>query len=238
MQALRAVLDDRMIDPEVHALSCAARSFTGDFWFYRRTGDTLRFVLGDVSGKGLAAAILMAMIQEEIERVAGSDCDLVAAVKAIHRTLLPETDGRRFASMVIGDLSRDGRLRIVNAGHCLPIIRRANGAVELLPPTGPVVGLIDFGSWEISEHVLEPGDALVLYSDGIVEATAPDGEELGLVGLSAALGDAPSTAPELARHVLDVMRNHRRGGSFEDDSTVMTIVANGVDPGERLAIAG
>lgn len=238
MQALRPLLDDRMIEPEVHALSCAARSFTGDFWFYRRTGDTLRFVLGDVSGKGLAAAILMAMIQEEIERIAGSGCGLVAAVKAIHRTLLPETDGRRFASMVIGDLSSDGRLRIVNAGHCLPIIRRANGAVELLPPTGPVVGLMDFGSWEISDYTLDPGDALVLYSDGIVEATGPDGEELGLVGLSTALANAPSTASDLARHVLDVMRNHRNGGNFEDDSTVMTIVANAVESAARLAIAG
>lgn len=226
-----------MIEPEVHALSCAARSFTGDFWFYRQSDDKLRFVLGDVAGKGLAAALLMAMVQEEIDRVAAWNCDLLAIVRGIHRTLLPETDGRRFASLVIGDLSREGRLRIVNAGHCLPILKRADGRTELLPPTGPVVGLIDFADWEISEMVMEPGDSLILYSDGIVEATDARGEELGLVGLSAALRDAPRTATALARHVLDVMRAHRSGGAFEDDSTVMAIVTRRADAASALAVA-
>jgi sigma-B regulation protein RsbU (phosphoserine phosphatase) len=234
---LRAVFDDRVIEPEVHALSCAARSFTGDFWFYRQSDDKLRFVLGDVAGKGLAAALLMAMVQEEIDRVATSNCDLLAIVRAIHRTLLPETDGRRFASLVIGDLSREGRLRIVNAGHCLPILKRADGTTEMLPPTGPVVGMIDFADWEVSELVMEPGDSLILYSDGIVEATDATGEELGLVGLSAALREAPRTATDLARYVLDVMRAHRSGRAFEDDSTVMAIVARKPEVEPSLAAA-
>jgi sigma-B regulation protein RsbU (phosphoserine phosphatase) len=227
MQTLRAAGADRLIDAEVHALASAARSFTGDFYFYTHQPEGVRFVLGDVSGKGLDAAVLMAMIQEEIERVAGLGCDLVSIVRMLHRTLLPETGGRRFASMVIGDLSADGLLRVVNAGHCLPVLRRASGDIELLPPTGPVIGLIDFADWAVEERRLEPGDALVLYSDGIIEANSPDGEELGVLRLASELRTQRHGARAFASAVIDLLLDHRGDGRVEDDATVMAIVARG-----------
>ena len=226
MQTLRTVHDDGLIGPEVHAVARAARSFTGDFYFYAQQEKGLRFVLGDVSGKGLHAALLMAMIQEEIERVAGCEEDLVSFVRGLHEILLPETGGRKFASVVVGDLSREGRLRLVNAGHCLPALRREEGAVELLPPTGPVIGILDFGDWTVIERQLAPGDVLLLYSDGILEATSPEGEEFGTGRVAEALRTGGAGASDIVGSLLRTVGAHRGGPLPEDDSTVMAIVAS------------
>src|SRR5437763_3296138 len=120
--------------PDVFAFSRAARTFTGDFYFTHRENGLLWFTLGDVSGKGLPAAIVMAMIQEELEHritsCATAHCDPSTTMMRLHTFLRPLMDSRRFATVVIGNLRDDGLLTIANAGHPSPFIGRRDGSIE------------------------------------------------------------------------------------------------------------
>src|ERR1051326_8546373 len=131
---------------DVFAFSRAARTFTGDFYFTHREHDLLWFTLGDVSGKGLPAAIVMAMIQEELEHritsCATAHCDPSTTMMRLRPFLRPLLESRRFATVVIGNLRDDGLLTIANAGHPPPLIARRDGSIEAIDSTGPVAGLL------------------------------------------------------------------------------------------------
>ena len=211
---------------DVHAVSIPARTFTGDFWFTRRTADRLWFALGDVAGKGLPAALVMAMIQEELEQrvnsCARAGCDPSVTMKRLHDFLRPLLPRNRFATVAIGWLHDDGTLRIVNGGHCPPLVLRADGRVESIDSTGPVVGIVDGSRWTTATLTLDDGDKLLLYSDGVVEATSPAGEEFGYTRLERALPDAPASVRQIAGAVVDAVRSHA-DGARDDDLTVLVI---------------
>lgn len=206
---------------DVHAVSLPARGFTGDFFFSRRQGHTLWIALGDVAGKGLNAAVVMAMIQEELEHRIGScsrnECDPSATMSrldAFLRSILPPN---RFASAIIAQLHDSGRLRIVNAGHPPALIARRDGAIHEIGSTGPVAGLVPNGRWSSATLQLGRGDTLLLYSDGVIEAL--DGTtELGVEGLRAAFGASASgsTARAVARALLQQIDSHEK----HDDLTL------------------
>jgi serine phosphatase RsbU (regulator of sigma subunit) len=145
----------------VHAISLPARTFTGDFWFTHRTAGRLWFALGDVAGKGLPAAVVMAMIQEELEHritsCATAGCDPATTMTRLHSFLKPLLPSNRFATAVIGCLRDDGSLMVVNAGHCPPMIVRADGRIEEIDSTGPVVGIIPSSRWHSTTVALSPG---------------------------------------------------------------------------------
>lgn len=189
---------------DVHAVSRPARMFTGDFYFTHRHGDRLWFAHGDVAGKGLPAAIVMSMIQEEIEhRIAAcaeASCDPAATMLRLNEFLVPLLPSNRFATTVIGFLCDDGELTVANAGHCPPLVRRANGPIEAIGSTGPVIGILPNSSWTSVTTRLQPGDALVLYSDGVMEAEV-DGIELGVQGIMQRVSRG-GTASEIASSVL------------------------------------
>ncbi|HEX2834291.1 MAG TPA: PP2C family protein-serine/threonine phosphatase [Thermoanaerobaculia bacterium] len=172
----------------IEAVSRPARTFTGDFYFTHRAKDRLWFAQGDVAGKGLPAAVVMAMIQEELEerivRCARTACDPASTTQRIDEFLRPLLPSNRFATAVIGFLRDDGRLTITNAGHCPPLILRTNGQVDVIPSTGPLLGILPNARWTSTTTHLDRGETLVLYSDGLVEAEV-DGEELGVQGLLA-----------------------------------------------------
>jgi phosphoserine phosphatase RsbU/P len=170
----------------VLAVSRPARTFTGDFYFTHRNEDRLWLALGDVAGKGLPAAIVMAMIQEELEhRIAAcaeTRCNPATTMRRLHEFLEPLLPSNRFATVVIGHLRDDGELTIANGGHCPPLVLRRDGTIEEIPSTGPLLGILRTPSWVTFTTHLEPGDALLLYSDGVTESLL-DGEELGVEGL-------------------------------------------------------
>src|SRR5207253_9420961 len=135
----------------VAAFSKPARTFTGDFYFTHRNGDRLWFALGDVAGKGLPAAVIMAMIQEELEHritsCASARCEPSVTMQRLHQFMRPLMPSNRFATIVIGSLHDDGTLTIANAGHCPPMIVRRDGTIEQIEPTGPVAGILPKSSW-------------------------------------------------------------------------------------------
>ena len=198
MQTLPAVRQDGLRSvPHIHAVSRPARTFTGDFYFTHRHEQRLWIAVGDVAGKGLPAAVVMAMIQEELEQriasCASAECDPARTAARLHDFLTPLLPRNRFATAAIGWLDDDGTLTIVNAGHPPPIILRRDGTIDEIGSTGPVLGVLPNARWQSVTHRLEEGDALVLYSDGVSEAVV-DGRELGVCGLRKLLGR--STSPQ------------------------------------------
>ena len=203
---------------DVHAVSIPAGTFTGDFYFVHREEDRLSFALGDVAGKGIKAAIFMAMIQEELER---TSCDDPSAnMMRLHTFLRPVIPRNKFATAVVGHVDQSGVVRLANGGHCPPMIVRADGRIEEIPSTGPVLGVLSSSQWRTFETTLRRGESLVLYSDGAIEARSQDGEEFGVRRLAAALNGA--TSQEIAERVLAAV-NHHSGGERSDDLTLLVI---------------
>ena len=212
--------------PDIHAISIPARAFTGDFYFTHRASDRLWFALGDVAGKGLPAAVVMAMIQEELEHriqsCARTVCDPSVTMTRLHAFLKPLVPVNRFATAVIGHLRDDGTLSIVNAGHCSPLIVRADGRVEQVASTGPVVGVLSSSQWCTFETTLARGETLVLYSDGVLEARSPDGEEFGIERIQNGLKPVPHSARLTAESILAAVNRHA-GDVREDDLTIVVV---------------
>jgi phosphoserine phosphatase RsbU/P len=188
---------DRVVRPtiDVQAVSRAARTFTGDFYFTHRHDDRLWIALGDVAGKGLPAAIVMAMIQEELEQriasCASTECDPARTTQRLHEFLAPLLPRNRFATAVIGWLRDDGKLTLTNAGHPPPLIVRRSGLIEEVGSTGPILGVLPGSSWTTITTQLEEGESLVLYSDGVSEAFV-DECELRVEGLKQMLATTTS----------------------------------------------
>lgn len=193
----------------IEALSRPARTFTGDFYFAHRRASRLWIALGDVAGKGLPAAIVMAMIQEELEhRIAScaeTQCDPATTLRRLHEFLLPLLPRNRFATAVIAHLDDDGRLTLANGGHCPPFVVRRDGTIESIPSTGPLLGILPNARWSSVTTELQPGDRLFLYSDGVTESLV-GGNELGVDGLRrlvARLGASPASIAEALGIVSD-----------------------------------
>ena len=213
---------------DVYAISMPARTFTGDFWFTHASGDRLWFALGDVAGKGLPAAIVMAMIQEELEhRIAScarAGCDPATTMKRLDAFLKPLLPSNRFATAVIGWLDDDGSITLVNAGHCPPMIVRADGSIEEIDSTGPAVGIVPNARWRSTALTLHPGEFLVLYSDGVIESPSASGDEFGTDGILRSLPPS-SCARAVAASIADAATRHASGIAQYDDLTVMVISA-------------
>jgi phosphoserine phosphatase RsbU/P len=201
---------------DVHATSIPARAFTGDFYFVHHADDRFLFALGDVAGKGLNAAVFMAMIQEELDR---TSCDDPSAdMMRLHTFLKPLIPLNRFATAVVGQVAHDGAVKLANAGHCPPLVLRSDGSVEEIASTGPVLGVLSSSQWRTFETTLRRGESLVLYSDGVIETRSQDGEEFGTRRLIAALNGNDSET--IAASVLKAVHDY---GKTEDDLTLLVI---------------
>jgi serine phosphatase RsbU (regulator of sigma subunit) len=201
---------------DVEAISRPARTFTGDFYFTHRADDRLWLAHGDVAGKGLPAAIVMAMIQEELEEliVTGAEiaCDPAVTMALLHEFLLPLMPRNRFATAVIGHLRDDGTLTIANGGHCPPLIIRNDGTIEEVASTGPLLGILRNASWRSHRTHLQPGETLVLYSDGVTESLR-NGEEIGVRGLRDIISRAGASPQKILRELC----------AMSDDVTLVTL---------------
>jgi sigma-B regulation protein RsbU (phosphoserine phosphatase) len=165
---------------DLHAEMHPARDIGGDFYDYFLVGEKrLVVTVADVSGKGIPAALFMAVSRTVLRSIAGND-DMAAAMRDANRLLSAENDACMFVTVFYGVLDlANGVLRWCNAGHNPPYLLRAAGGRELLRATGVPFGIDPVGFHRIGESVLMPGDGLFLYSDGITEAFNPAGELYG-----------------------------------------------------------
>jgi sigma-B regulation protein RsbU (phosphoserine phosphatase) len=182
----------------------------GDFCdVFHVAEDRTALVLGDVSGKGISAALLMALIHGAIHSVSWtrSTQDHVAASRQLNTLLCQKTATERFTSLFWGFFDpQRSTMQYINAGHLPPyLVRKTNGQFEIhrLEIGGPVMGLLPGANFQQGEEFVAPGDLLVAFSDGVVEATNESGEEFGdtrLVHVIQELWDASATDIRNAIH--------------------------------------
>jgi len=196
----------------------------GDYYDWQLGTDGLRLVLADVSGKGAAAAVLMAAVRALV-RSRWADADLARACRLISRAVFDNVPASRYATAFLARLDPPtGRLRFVNAGHQPALIVRADGSAQALASSGVPLGLMETANYTAAEVTLGPDDTLLVYSDGICEAGDASGTELGVDGLAAILRDGRDLdAPALLHRVERAVEAHSSGAVIEDDRTLLVL---------------
>jgi len=154
--------------------------------------------VADASGKGLPAALLIANVQSSLRTAAlFAPSDVAAVVSAVNRQLYACSPVDRYATLFYGVFDENTcTLRYVNAGHHPAMVIRSDGAITWLEAGAPPVGFFADTVYEAREIQLHPGDLIISYTDGIVEATNTAGEEWGALGLSAAVACCQTRQPD------------------------------------------
>lgn len=249
---IAAEVQSRLFPPKPPSLgtvslagSCrAARGVAGDYYDYVELGGgRVLLALGDVSGKGISASLLMSNLQASLRALAsaavgnglapGVDGELVAGgvagiVTAVNRQLCRSTDVNRFATLFLAlydDAERT--VRYTSAGHGAAILVRPGGAVERLERGGTVVGAFEEARYEEAAATLEPGALLVLFSDGLSEAHNPAGEEFGEQRLvHSAVQHRARTADEVLQGIFAAVEAWAEGEDRSDDQTLVVAKAH------------
>jgi hypothetical protein len=202
-----------------------ARTVGGDYYDFLDLGSgRVGFVLADVAGKGVAAALLMANLQGSIHNRAGVDPgDLPAFLGAVNRHLFEHTEADRYATLFFGCYDDDARnLVYVNCGHTPPLLLREGYAVERLEATATVLGL--FGDWQcsVAQTRMERGDVLSIFTDGITETTAENGEEFGETRLLEALQESRNLeSDKILQKIEHAVAQFRSSDQLQDDLTLV-----------------
>ena len=203
----------------------------GDFCdVFQVAEDRSALVLGDVSGKGISAALLMALIHGAIHSVSWtrSTQDHINASRQLNTLLCQKTASDRFTSLFWGCFDpQRSTIQYINAGHPPPLLlRMSDGELEVqrLETGGPVIGLLTDVNFQQGEQYVAPGDLLVAFSDGVVEATNAAGEEFGdkrLVSIARELWNAP--AADIRNAIHSRLREFTGGAPVADDETLIVV---------------
>jgi sigma-B regulation protein RsbU (phosphoserine phosphatase) len=209
----------------------SARGVGGDYYdFVTLPQGRLGIAVGDVSGKGLFAGLLMAGLQARVQSLAPLHGDDVGALaRELNGLLLRTTERGRYVTLFYGVYDDASRvLTYFNAGHTPPIVlspaREASSRpmIRRLEPTGTVIGMIEGARHDRARISLAPGDLIIAYTDGLTEARAPSGRELGEDGVARRVREHASLpAHELRDAVLRAVDGYRGGGAREDDMTLV-----------------
>ena len=203
-----------------------AREIGGDFYdYFLIDDDHLAITVADVSGKGIPAALFMA-VSRTVLRSGDRGDDMVADMESANRLLATENAAAMFVTAFHGVLDlTSGALRYCNAGHNPPYVLRAGGGRETLKATGIPFGVSEDMPYRVAETRLLAGDALFLFSDGITEAFNPADEEFGTKRLEAALDAARGKdAAILVADVLAATTQFAAGAEQSDDITALALV--------------
>jgi sigma-B regulation protein RsbU (phosphoserine phosphatase) len=229
----RMLLPDRFPELpgyELHAVSDAAKVVGGDFYdVFDVDADHVGLAIADVTGKGIPGALIMAMTRSVLRAEARGDLSPKNALRRVNRRLLDDTRENVFVTMIYAILHKaSGRLRFVRAGHePLLLLDDAGGPpVEWTPP-GIALGLVGEEVFEHNEEVeiqLIPGQTVLLYTDGLVEAADEGHVEYGRDRLAAKLQDlGRSSARALVESLLEDVRRHTQGAPQSDDVTILAL---------------
>jgi sigma-B regulation protein RsbU (phosphoserine phosphatase) len=177
----------RGLDVAGHNAPC--RTVGGDYYdFFPYGSSRIAMVLGDVSGKGMPASLLMMGLQARVQVLIEEPKSLAEVMTRLNRITSANCPSNRFITLFFCILDGDtGELTFCNAGHNPPVIARSNGTYDVLKGGGPVLGILPFIEYKEFQAKLDEGDVLVIYSDGVTEANNPAGDELGVEGLAEAV---------------------------------------------------
>jgi sigma-B regulation protein RsbU (phosphoserine phosphatase) len=214
---------------QIAALNCPSKQVGGDYYDVIRTNNG-KFVLaiGDVSGKGTPASLLMANVQATIRALVPFDLPLAECTARVNDLLFENTNANKFITFFWGALDPASRtLRYVNAGHNHPFVIRANGTVKRLGEGGLILGIMKaLMPYQEGSVAFETGDTLVLFTDGVSEAMDNDGNEYREERLETFLRSVASRSPqEIISAVQEDVARHVSGAPQSDDITLIVVKA-------------
>jgi sigma-B regulation protein RsbU (phosphoserine phosphatase) len=217
----------------VAAALLPAKQVGGDLYDYFATADgDILFAIGDVSDKGIPAALFMARLSALL-RVLGAAGELPDRLLAgINARLVEGNEACMFVTVGCGLIDvNTGRVRYASAGHEAPLVRHLEGTVTPLGgENGPALGIDADVDYQLGEGFVAPGDTLVLFTDGVTEADAEDGSQFGHERLESLLREAPDgDPPALVKRIVDTVSAHASGYHATDDLTVLAV---GLRPAE------
>lgn len=217
-------------DVEAFGLTQPANTVGGDFYdILPRPDGTVLIALGDVAGKASPAALLMALLLAMLRTLVDDNLPLPALARRLNTQVTRHAPASRFITLFLASYDpATGRLSFVNAGQTPPLLRRQDGAIVRLSTGGVALGMFEGSEYEQGHIDLGPGDALVMYSDGITEAESPDGTPFDEAGLERTLAlhagaYGTSAAAELGREIFHAVERHRRDQRLSDDLTVLVL---------------
>jgi serine phosphatase RsbU (regulator of sigma subunit) len=215
---------------EAFGLTMPANTVGGDFYDILPQPDGRVIVaLGDVAGKASPAALLMALLLAMLRTLVDEGLSIAALAARLNVQITRHAPGSRFITLFLAVYSpRTGELEFVNAGQTPPLLRRQNGSIERLMTGGIALGMFEGSTYEEGRARLEPGDAVVMYSDGITEAEDPTGQPFDEAGLERTLALYPGTFPEataasVGQAIFDAVERHRRDSRLADDLSVLVL---------------
>jgi len=208
----------------VSGVNLPCLSVGGDYFdVFPMSDDRTAFLIADVSGKGLGAALLTTMLQGALSGMT-MGADPVRVFNHINNFLCEHAEVGKYATMFFGVLSRDGDLQYINAGHPSPLLLRRGELAEPFTEGFTPVGLIPGVDYQAACVKLQTNDTLVLFSDGVTEAVDPDDELYGVPRLREALaGQLDSSLGHLQKTVFDSVTKFSRGASQADDITLLLV---------------
>ncbi len=180
------------------------------------------FLVGDISGKGIAASMLMTHVHALVHSLSTLNLPLNELMERVNRIFCESSLYSHFITMILGKISENGKVEICNAGHCLPIIIKQNEIISL-DSTGMPLGIFQTGSYTTIEINLTVGDTILLYTDGLSEANR-DGEEFGTERINKiALSNYNASSNKLINSFLSKINEFSNSKTLYDDLTIMAI---------------
>jgi sigma-B regulation protein RsbU (phosphoserine phosphatase) len=218
------------LDFDLYAAMFPAQDVGGDFYdFFLIDSTHLAVVIGDVSGKGMPAAIFMAVSRTLLKATALSGIAPAACLQQVNRLLHAENDSEMFVSLFYGVLDLPGgRITFSNGGHNPPLLRSpASGVRRLASGQGCVLGVFADAEYAATSCAIAPGDTLLLYTDGITEAMDPGGELYGEERLDSLARQDHGTPRALVDALVADVRRHSAAATQSDDLTVLAVTYRG-----------
>ena len=206
-----------------HNLPC--REVGGDYFdYFELEGGKLGFAVGDVAGKGIAAALTTSMLQGIFSAQAQLELPLATLISNVNKNLVKRGPGNRFVTLFFGILDPEGRVTYTNAGHNPPFVVGRDGSIRELTEGGMVLGLFPEAAYESQTVRLNAGDHLVLFTDGVLEARNRSGEEFGDERLRPLLrAHAASSASEILKVINKSLSEFSVDAPQHDDITMMVL---------------
>jgi sigma-B regulation protein RsbU (phosphoserine phosphatase) len=216
-------------NPEIFARVHPAREVSGDLYdFFLLPDGRLAFSVGDVSGKGMPAALFMIAVRALSRHLAPAAAGPAQLLQRLHQALVADNPTALFVTLISGFYDpRDGSVLLCSGGHPPPLLRRADGTVEevMLTP-GRMIGC---AAVHVIAHerrlALEPGETLALYTDGFTEAFSPSGSMFGCERLSEVISTLPPGASlaEWAATVSAAVHQFSQASELRDDQTLLLL---------------
>jgi serine phosphatase RsbU (regulator of sigma subunit) len=203
----------------------AARFLSGDFTTLSQDGSKVLAVLGDIAGKGVGAGMWFTHLAGLLQSYGRPDFDPGRIAWEINRHLCYLRPVAPFVTAFFAQIDCDsGAITYCNAGHCPPIVLRRDGRTDLLEEGGPLLGALEGAEFQSGELMLEPGDTLVAYSDGVLECRNNAGEEFGLDRLMASfLETKQQSAQATLMMLLAAVQDFAQGNPLLDDVSLTLI---------------